>query len=101
MSNRTYKVSELRRREADRRGGDIITLVTDDGKPHTFPAPGFWSDEVKAKMGKGDVAFVRALMGEKGYEAFHAAGGQSDDVSLVVAEYRRTQGADLGESSAS
>ncbi|MGP4114657.1 hypothetical protein ACTWP5_27575 [Streptomyces sp. 4N509B] len=102
MSKTTFSLDELRARAAERRGGDTLT-ITADGKPFTIPAPGFWPDEIKEKARqartRGDLPFVRALMGAKRYEEFVAAGGRSDDIGLLIDEYKRAQGVDdLGES---
>jgi hypothetical protein len=104
MSKTTYSLEELRQRAADRKGGDQLT-ITAGGKPFSIPMPGFWPDAAKDAARKsretGDAAFVRKLMGAKEYDAFVAAGGRSDDVQLLLEEYRHSQGADLGESSTS
>lgn len=105
MSKTTFSLADLRQRAAQRKGGDKLT-ITIDGTPFTIPVPGFWSDEVKdlARGSKehGDLPFVTALLGgQKQYEKFKAAGGRSDDVGLLLDEYRAAQGADLGESSPS
>ncbi|ONK09434.1 hypothetical protein [Streptomyces sp. MP131-18] len=105
MSRTTFDLEELRRRAAQRKGGDKLT-VTVDGKPYSIPAPGFWPDELKeaAKNSRhtGDIPFVRKLMGTKQYEAFTAAGGRADDLLLLIEEYKQAQGVDdLGESSPS
>ncbi|MGW9617202.1 hypothetical protein ACWGUP_17805 [Streptomyces diastaticus] len=100
----TFDLAELRQRAAQRKGGDKLT-ITIDGKPYTIPMPGFWPDEVKELARKsredGDLPFVRELMGPKQWEAFTKAGGRSDDIMLLVNEYKDSQGADLGESSPS
>lgn len=101
----TFKLDELRRRAAERRGGDKLTIVI-DGKPFAIPAPGFWPDRVKelARQAReqGDLPFVRELMGAKEYDEFAAAGGRSDDITLILEEYKKGQGVeDLGESSPS
>jgi hypothetical protein len=103
MSKRTtFPLEELRRRAADRRGGDTLT-VTAGGKPYSIPAPGFWDDSLKEAAQKaretGDIAFARTLMGPKEYEKFVAAGGRADDLLLLIEEYRADQGVEsLGES---
>ncbi|MDT0270584.1 hypothetical protein RM844_30355 [Streptomyces sp. DSM 44915] len=103
MSKRTtYSLEELRRRAADRRGGDALT-ITAGGKPFTIPAPGFWDDSLKEAAQQtrqtGDVPFARQLMGEAQYEKFTAAGGRADDLLLIIEEYRADQGVEsLGES---
>ncbi|MGW6695554.1 hypothetical protein ACWF62_17440 [Rhodococcus sp. NPDC054953] len=104
MSKTTYDLADLRQRAAQRKGGDKLT-ITIDGKPYTIPMPGFWPDEVKQLALKsredGDVPFVRQLMGPKQWEAFAKAGGRSDDIMLLINEYKAAQGAELGESSPS
>lgn len=104
MSKTTFSLDELRARAAERRGGDTLT-ITAGGKPFSIPAPGFWDDRIKelARQSReqGDLPFVRALMGAKRYEEFAAAGGRADDIGLLIQEYRRAQGAELGESSPS
>lgn len=104
MSKTTFSLDELRRRAADRKGGDKLT-ITIDGKPYAIPMPGFWPDSVKELARKsrddGDLPFVRELMGPKQWAAFVKAGGRSDDIMLLVSEYKEAQGADLGESSPS
>lgn len=104
MSKTTYDLADLRARAAQRKGSDKLT-ITVEGKPYTIPVPGFWPDEVKelARRSRedGDIPFVRALMGAKQYAAFVEAGGRSDDISLLLEEYKASQGADLGESSPS
>lgn len=104
MSKTTFSLDELRTRAAQRRGGDTLT-ITIDGKPFTIPVPGFWPDDIKelARKSKvdGDLPFVRALMGAKRYAEFVKAGGRADDIALLLQEYKREQGADLGESSPS
>ncbi|MEV6102617.1 hypothetical protein [Nocardia sp. NPDC051981] len=104
MSKTTFSLDELRQRAAQRKGGDKLT-ITIDGTPFTIPVPGFWPDRVKEMARRsredGDIPFVRELMGAKEYEKFVAAGGRSDDVALLLEEYKAAQGADLGESSPS
>lgn len=104
MSRTTFDLEELRQRAAQRKGGDRLT-ITVSGKPFTIPVPGFWPDRVKelARRSRedGDIPFVRELMGAREYEAFVKAGGRSDDVALLLEEYKRAQGAELGESSPS
>lgn len=104
MSKTTYDLTELRQRAAQRKGSDRLT-ITVEGKPYAIPVPGFWPDEVKElarrSREEGDIPFVRALMGAQQYEQFVAAGGRSDDISLLLEEYKASQGADLGESSPS
>lgn len=104
MGKTTFTLEELRQRAADRKGGDQLT-ITAGGKPFSIPVPGFWPDSAKEAARRaretGDVAFVRELMGAKEYGAFVRAGGRSDDVQLLLDEYRLAQGADLGESSPS
>ncbi|NJQ14227.1 hypothetical protein [Streptomyces bohaiensis] len=100
----TYSLDELRQRAADRKGGDKLT-ITAGGKPFSIPMPGFWPDEVKRKAlssrSEGDEPFIRALMGSDAFDRFVAAGGRTDDINLLLQEYKEAQGADLGESSAS
>lgn len=105
MGKTTFDLAELRRRAADRRGGDTLT-ITAGGKPFSIPAPGFWPDSLKAAAQKikdtGDLPFARELMGGgKRYAEFVAAGGRADDLLLLIDEHKRAQGAELGESSPS
>lgn len=103
MSKRTtYPLDELRRRAAERKGGDKLT-ITIGGKPFEIPAPGFWDDSLKEAAQKtretGDVPFARQLMGADVYERFVTAGGRADDLLLIIEEYRADQGVEsLGES---
>lgn len=100
-----YNLSDLRARAAERKGGDTLTIAI-DGTPFEIPAPGFWPDEVKAlaRQSKtdGDLPFVQALMGKDRYTKFAELGGRSDDLMLLLEEYKAQQGVDdLGESSPS
>lgn len=101
----TFNLDELRQRAADRRGGDKLTIVI-GGKPFAIPAPGFWPDDVKeaARQSRetGDIPFVQALMGAEKYKEFVVAGGRSDDIALLIEEFKRAQGVEsLGESTPS
>jgi hypothetical protein len=103
MSKRnTYPLDELRRRAAERKGGDTLT-ITVGGKPFTIPAPGFWDDSLKEAAQRtretGDIVFARQLMGAERYDAFVKAGGRADDLLLIIEEFRADQGVEsLGES---
>ena len=105
MSRTTFDLEELRRRAAQRKGGDRLT-ITVSGKPYSIPAPGFWPDELKEAAQKvretGDVPFARRLMGAEQYDRFVVAGGRADDLLLLIDEHKSNQGVEsLGESSPS
>ncbi len=103
-NKRRFKLSEVRTQQAQKRGGSTIDFETDNGDTFSIPAPGFWTDDQAALIGNADtVKLATALLGgEDNYARFKAAGGQSQDISLVMAAYADAQGANSeGESSAS
>jgi len=96
-----FKLQELRQTAAEKTG-DSIEIEVEDGTVFTFPAPGFWDDEVKeAFANNNDVQGVRRLLGPREYLQFRQAGGRADDVALALKQFAEEQGLTVGESSAS
>lgn len=96
-----FKLQELRQTAAEKTG-DTIEIEVEDGTVFTFPAPGFWDDEVKeAFTGNNDVTGVKRLLGPREYLKFRQCGGRADDVALALKQFAEEQGLTVGESSAS
>lgn len=95
-NKKRYKLSEVRVTAEQKRDSSVEFEF--GGKEFSFPAPGFWPDEVyEAVKTESTVVMAQALLGDQ-YEAFRAVGGRADDIALLMEAYAEDQGAELPKS---
>ncbi|GIG61121.1 hypothetical protein Lfu02_54930 [Longispora fulva] len=99
-NRKRYKLEQIR--EAKQVNGSATIPFEVGGLDFDLPAPGFWPDAAHLAAKEGNsIGLAKALLGEQ-HELFIEAGGQSDDVVLLMAQWSEDeQGVSLGESSAS
>ena len=96
-NKKRYKMAQIRQGYVES-GESVIEFDAPNGDTYTVPAPGFWPDEVhEATKGGDSVALAKALLAEQ-YVDYRAAGGQADDIQLLLKAWAEDQGVTLPES---
>ncbi len=92
-----YSIAALRARKQEA-GVDVLPIEAPDGTMFRIPAPGFFPDEAYVALREKDsLRLAEALFGTE-YPAYVAAGGQADDLGLVLEEWGVEQGVELPKS---
>jgi hypothetical protein len=86
-----YRAGEVKAQLRDALGSDQIEYELEDGTVIAFPWPFDYTSEQKKAFKSlseddDEMEFVRVVLGDDGADLFEAAGGDPDELALVIAE---------------